>query len=558
MARNKGGIVLVDNYEVKLEGALDPRVAVASKGDLIVRNTWPNDGGDPYLYDGLIVGVADEKAVYMLVDKSKALAEDYSGWVRIDAGGVKIDNIFTYKSSVASYDSLPVVNEVGDVYNVEAEFTLTVGEGETAEVKTYPAGTNVAWNGEAWDPLAGSIDLSNYATKQEVAGVRADVTANASAIEALGTELGNAKAEIASKVEAVEGYSLISADKLALIDTNASDIQALEDKNLDSRISTLEGMFKGEGGNIDLSDITETLSQNTTRISNLESGKVDNTTFNQLSATVSDNTGKISQIITINAQQTTDISTLNTTTSNNTTAISGLTTTVGNHTTSIGNLQTDLSEVSTKVGVIEADYLKAADISGKLDTTTYNEKVALLEAADKTNSDAIGVVASDLADEISRAKKAEEANAAAIKAEKDRLDLFLNEATLEGDVIDTLVEIQEYITNHGTEASNLLTAVQTAQGAADKAQGDVDALTTVVTALDAAYKTADATTLTAANKYTDDAITALSLGSASKKDVSFFATAEQGAKADAAAPQATTYTKTEVDAMFTWIDVTNE
>ena len=75
MARNKGGIVLVNNYQVKLEGALDPRVAVATKAELIVRDTWPNDGGDPYLYDGLLVSVLGEKAVYMLVDKKKALSE---------------------------------------------------------------------------------------------------------------------------------------------------------------------------------------------------------------------------------------------------------------------------------------------------------------------------------------------------------------------------------------------------------------------------------------------------------------------------------------------------
>ena len=83
MARNKGKITLVNNYKVELEGALDPRVAVESKEELINLDTWPNDGKNPYLYNGLIVGVRDESSAYILIDKNNALSPDYSGWEKI-------------------------------------------------------------------------------------------------------------------------------------------------------------------------------------------------------------------------------------------------------------------------------------------------------------------------------------------------------------------------------------------------------------------------------------------------------------------------------------------
>lgn len=68
----------------------------------------------------------------------------------------QIGTVYRYKGSVASYNDLPKDAENGDVYNVEQAHG------------TYPAGTNYAWNGTDWDPLGGSVDLSNYVTKTEL------------------------------------------------------------------------------------------------------------------------------------------------------------------------------------------------------------------------------------------------------------------------------------------------------------------------------------------------------------------------------------------------------
>ena len=230
MARNKGTFKFAANFEVKAQEALDPRVVVDSKADLINKETWPYDGETIYLYNGLIVAVVADKSMYMLIDKTKVLQSDYSGWKQLDVSAAQtveiIDNltsqsttaalsanqgkvlndkitdmqskltaIFTYKGTKPTYAELEAVESpaVGDVYNVEEAH-----EG-------VPAGTNWVWNGTAWDALAGTVDLSGYVQKEA-------------------------------------GKQLIPDDKLALIDTNASKIAALETRadDIESDITELQ------------------------------------------------------------------------------------------------------------------------------------------------------------------------------------------------------------------------------------------------------------------------------------------------------------------------------
>lgn len=230
MARNKGTFGFAANFEVKAQEALDPRVVVDSKADLINKETWPYDDETIYLYNGLIVAVVADKSMYMLIDKTKVLEADYSGWKQLDVSAAQtveiIDNltsqsttaalsanqgrildgkitdlqskltaIFTYKGTKATYEELEAVESttVGDVYNVEAAHN------------NVPAGTNWVWNGTDWDALAGTVDLSGYVQKEA-------------------------------------GKQLIPDEKLALIDTNASDIAALETRadDIESDITELQ------------------------------------------------------------------------------------------------------------------------------------------------------------------------------------------------------------------------------------------------------------------------------------------------------------------------------
>lgn len=74
-----------------------------------------------------------------------------------------LSSALKYKGS-CTYAELPEEPVEGDVWNV------------TDAHDNVPAGTNYAWNGEAWDALAGSVDLSPYLTISSAASTYATKT----------------------------------------------------------------------------------------------------------------------------------------------------------------------------------------------------------------------------------------------------------------------------------------------------------------------------------------------------------------------------------------------
>ena len=312
MARNKGTFNFAANFQVKMQEALDPRVVVSAKADLINKETWPYDGDTIYLYEGLIVGVAAEKAAYMLVDATKITEADYSGWSRIDAGAAsnveivdnlesdasdkalsaaqgkvlmneintvagKLSGVYTYKGSKATFAELPAEGNVsGDVWNVEEAHD------------GHPAGTNWAWNGSEWDALAGSIDLSNYFNKEEVGAAIKVETDRATAeegrlallIEANTTAAASAQAKADANEGQINSLSQSIGDiNLILNGTEESDEDGLvgrlalvETKNesQDTRLTNLEKLVSGgeagEGG----TTLLEMVNQNATDIAQLK------------------------------------------------------------------------------------------------------------------------------------------------------------------------------------------------------------------------------------------------------------------------------------------------
>lgn len=67
-----------------------------------------------------------------------------------------------YKGSKSNYSDLPSYDNVtGDVWNI-ANADATHG---------VKAGDNVAWNGEAWDVLSGTVDLSSYMLTSDMVAV---------------------------------------------------------------------------------------------------------------------------------------------------------------------------------------------------------------------------------------------------------------------------------------------------------------------------------------------------------------------------------------------------
>lgn len=98
------------------------------------------------------------KAAYDLAAGKQSPATSLAGYGIADAYtkdevDAKMSSALEYKGSKDTYADLPTTgNKKGDVWNiVNADAAHGVN-----------AGDNVAWNGTAWDVLAGTVDLSAY------------------------------------------------------------------------------------------------------------------------------------------------------------------------------------------------------------------------------------------------------------------------------------------------------------------------------------------------------------------------------------------------------------
>lgn len=91
------------------------------------------------------------------------IASDVKSYVD-SAVNASLASVLKYKGS-CTYAELPEGPAEGDVWNV------------TDAHDNVPAGTNYAWNGESWDALAGSVDLSPYLTISSAASTYATQSA---------------------------------------------------------------------------------------------------------------------------------------------------------------------------------------------------------------------------------------------------------------------------------------------------------------------------------------------------------------------------------------------
>ena len=77
-----------------------------------------------------------------------------------------ITSVYKFKGNKTNYADLPKTDRVtGDVWNItnaDAEHSIKAGD-------------NVAWNGDAWDNLSGTVDLSAYATTTTTDAMSADI-----------------------------------------------------------------------------------------------------------------------------------------------------------------------------------------------------------------------------------------------------------------------------------------------------------------------------------------------------------------------------------------------
>lgn len=109
MARDKGGFKFASNFEVKIQGLLDPRQGVENKEDLINKETFPYDGDTIYMKEGMLVTVSSTQEVYMLVSLQNILADDYSGWKLINQSGDSNSNIQVVETAPSELPSDRIV-----------------------------------------------------------------------------------------------------------------------------------------------------------------------------------------------------------------------------------------------------------------------------------------------------------------------------------------------------------------------------------------------------------------------------------------------------------------
>lgn len=278
--RIKGLVNCSVNFEVNKTAPLDSRTVVATVLGLTQTDTWQVDG-KVWLYDGLVVSVTENNGLYQL----KGFSEDplayasAENWVRLDAGAVEsvevenqLDSTSTTKALSAKQGKVlndkieDIKSSISSVYNYKGSVntladlpTTDVKVGDVYNVGTSADGPNYAWNGTEWDMLGGAVDLSGYYTKTEVdtaiedainsvdisdqlVEIKESIDANTSALQVInGENEGSLKkvysnateytdTQLLNYVQKETGKSLISSDKLALIDTNASDIASLEER----------------------------------------------------------------------------------------------------------------------------------------------------------------------------------------------------------------------------------------------------------------------------------------------------------------------------------------
>lgn len=277
-------------------------------------------------------------------------------------------------------------------------------------------------------------------------------------------------------------------------------------------------------------------------------------------------------------------------------------TTAKNELTAEINKKADSSVVTgvdNRLKAVEDDYLKAADkttlqnnIDGKVAQGVYDAKVAELAKADTDNLKA----AKDYVDgEIAKLDAA--AQAAQVEANKAAIAILNGDANTENSVryitaaevakiindnddtsINTLEEIAAWIAAHPESVAAINKEISDLKSLVGSTSVDsqitakINALDVTDAAVDGKYVSAvsevdgkisvtraDLPTYTLATGSTNGTVAfngndvaVKGLGSAAFTESSAYATSAQGSKADAAAPQATTYTKTEVDDMWAW------
>ena len=155
---------------------------------------------------------------------------------KIAAVASEATKIFNVKGS-CKYAELPTTNNaVGDVYNITDSFTIGS--------ESYTAGTNVVWDGQTWDALGGSIDLSAYATTETVVAMVQDETDRARGAEAkILSDIITIKANVANKVTKEDGKGLSEENFTSALKKKLNELENYDDSTLQTKVASLQSQL---------------------------------------------------------------------------------------------------------------------------------------------------------------------------------------------------------------------------------------------------------------------------------------------------------------------------
>lgn len=286
----------------------------------------------------------------------------------------EISSVYKAKGSVATYEDLPSNAQPGDVYNVKATG------------KNYVWVENFIDGNSGWDDLAGIVDLSQYAIESEVASRFEGVAGAIGSAQQLANQ---AMSGLSGKVDKQEGYSLISNTQLEYLGAVPGAIAGLQstDSSLDARLKTIESAFTGEGGKIDLGDLTAQITEQGSKIATLESDNITNKqSISDLQGQVGGHATRLTAIEALNTEQSTQLQGLADrvlAVEAHGTAITNLTTAVNKNTEDIGKINTAIEGLAVK-SVKEGEKVILVDENGALGTNlsmhydSTNHKIQIL------------------------------------------------------------------------------------------------------------------------------------------------------------------------------------
>ena len=495
---NKTTIYYIDQEGAKQEvGAslsADGKTVIINNGNITLANI-PTDTTKTYnatLVNGVLTWTEPSATTVEGLDTRLTAAEGQINTLNTQVA--ELGKAFEFKGTAGSISA-----DGKTIYDAEGKAIEGISIGDVYQIndKEY------AYNGEVWVELGFNVDLSGYATDEELAATDAKAVAAgnaASAAQNTANEAKTAAGNAQSAAEAAQTTANQAVQDAAAADTkaqtaisNAATAQSKADEAFNkattntTSIGSLRDDLTTEQGKI--TNLQSIVGEHTTKITDLEAFQTEHTAlYTALNGTVTTHGTDIATL----KEQKANVTELNAAIADitkNTTAITTL------NETTIPGINEEIGK-KADASVLDNYYTKAQigtieDNKTLIDMIVEAADTSALEARVKANEDAIKAI--DFVDNNELA--------AAIKVETDRAVAKENELagliagntavinTMLGneDEIDlnSIAELAAWITEHGAEAEGMTTAIK-------KNADDIAALTTTVndnkTATDNAIK----------------------------------------------------------------------